>query len=392
MHVLVLPSWYKTADAPLSGIFFFEQAQALRAAGMEVRVAVPRRISLRRMPARGFAWARSRFELDGGLPTYQWEVGSLPQRIAPRLSVQVWLQGCQRLFRQYVAQHGVPDVVHAHSLLLGGVLAARLRREARFKIVVTEHCTDYAEGTLAPWQLDMANEAAAAADARIAVSPQLGTLLEGLLPAWKGWEWIPNMLSLPGAAVDAPPRSSEPFVFLHVALFAHYKGQSELLEAFARAFAGDPLVRLRIGGDGPLRPQLELRARQLGIEHQVEFLGLLDRESVRREMLHADAFVLSSHFETFGVVVIEAMACGLPVVATRCGGPECIITEENGLLVEPRDVESLANAMIRMREEYPSYNRTQIAQDCAQRFGRDTVIPQIERLYRSLAGPAEELV
>ena len=98
------------------------------------------------------------------------------------------------------------------------------------------------------------------------------------------------------------------------------KGQADLLRAFAERFAGDPSVRLGIGGDGPERGRLHELAGSLAIAEQVDWLGALDRDGVRQAMCEADAFVLPSRLETFGVVVIEALACGLPVVATRSGG------------------------------------------------------------------------
>jgi len=81
------------------------------------------------------------------------------------------------------------------------------------------------------------------------------------------------------------------------------------------------------------------------IQKKVNFLGLISNDHVHAEMKSADAFVLSSHYETFGVVLIEALACGKPIIATSCGGPECIVNKKNGLLITPRDIEKLVLAM-----------------------------------------------
>src|SRR5699024_9955006 len=85
--------------------------------------------------------------------------------------------------------------------------------------------------------------------------------------------------------------------------------------------------------------------RVLKIEEQVVFLGPLTREQVKEEVSSADAFVLSSKYETFGVVLIEALALGKPVIATKCGGPESIVTPEVGYLVENNSEEELSKAM-----------------------------------------------
>ena len=79
---------------------------------------------------------------------------------------------------------------------------------------------------------------------------------------------------------------------------------------------------------------LEALVQEKALTEQVTFLGSLTREQVRQEVSEADAFVLSSEYETFGVVVIEALALGKPVIATRCGGPESIVVPSVGYLVE----------------------------------------------------------
>jgi glycosyltransferase involved in cell wall biosynthesis len=137
-----------------------------------------------------------------------------------------------------------------------------------------------------------------------------------------------------------------------VGLFDAVKGTDVLLRAFAQAFAGRGDVVLEIGGGGPLEPSLRALAAELGIAGQTTFLGLLTRAQVREAMWRADAFVLPSHIETFGVVVIEAMATGLPVASTACGGPQdTVVPGETGLLVPPGDPAALAAAMRRLHAE-----------------------------------------
>jgi glycosyltransferase involved in cell wall biosynthesis len=92
-------------------------------------------------------------------------------------------------------------------------------------------------------------------------------------------------------------------------------------------------------------------------------------------------FVLSSIYETFGVVVVEALAAGRPVIATRCGGPECIIGEEDGLLVLPGDVNALADAMIKMRANIRKYKPDGLRARCRARFGENAVIKQLKSVY-----------
>ncbi len=106
-----------------------------------------------------------------------------------------------------------------------------------------------------------------------------------------------------------------------------------------------PQATLAVAGDGPLRAELEQAARELGLGAAVSFLGTVER--IEEVMRGCDVFVLPSDYEGFGLVVAEAMACGLPAVATRSGGPENIIRDGlDGFLVPTGDAGRLAARML----------------------------------------------
>jgi glycosyltransferase involved in cell wall biosynthesis len=162
------------------------------------------------------------------------------------------------------------------------------------------------------------------------------------------------------------------------------KGHSDLLYAFARSFKQKNNVQLIIVGEGPLGQKLKSLSHELGINQQVTFLGKIDHEGMLAEMSACDALVLSSRYETFGVVVIEALACGKPVVATRCGGPEWIVHEGNGLLVPVRDIAALGHAMLAIKNSAHRFDSRQIRQDCIARFGEKTVIRLLSEVYSQI--------
>jgi len=139
-------------------------------------------------------------------------------------------------------------------------------------------------------------------------------------------------------------------VILSVARQYRRKDTRTLLEAFSRVRGRHPAAALRIVGGGPELPALRARAAELGLGAAVTFLGELpDDEAVRREYLAADVFCLPSLQEGFGIVLLEAMAAGLPIVATRAAAiPEVVPDGEAGLLVPPSDPEALAEALDRL--------------------------------------------
>ena len=125
------------------------------------------------------------------------------------------------------------------------------------------------------------------------------------------------------------------------------KGIDVLLRAFALVRDRDPELRLVLAGDGPLRSGLEEIAASLKIADKVDFLGQQGRTQVAN-LLHAcEVFVLPSRSEPFGIVLVEAMACKKPIVATTAGGiPEIIENRRNGILVRPNDDNALAEALV----------------------------------------------
>lgn len=384
MHILIYASWYPSAWNPVLGSFVRDQAVALHAAGVKVGVIALNHVPIRTQTLRRVA-RRGEFAIDDGLPTYR----DYDFRVFMRLVYgDRFLGGACKddLFRRYVADNGMPDIIHAHATLLAGVLAARIKRQYSVPLVITEHNSAYASGLLPKWLDRLTARTLPTADARVAVSSRLGRLMESRYgDSGLNWNWVPNIVDESFLSVaPAPSAERSTFRYLNVGNLVPVKGQADLLRAFAQQFSGHPRVELRIGGGGPLRGELERLAESLGIGRQVIFLGQLDREQVAAEMRGCDAFVLSSHYETFGVVLIEALACGRPVVATECGGPECIVHEDNGMLVPPGDTEKLGAAMGSMVERIADYDPDSIQRDCRSRFGRASVVARLTGIYQDV--------
>jgi glycosyltransferase involved in cell wall biosynthesis len=143
----------------------------------------------------------------------------------------------------------------------------------------------------------------------------------------------------------------------------------------------NPNVELRIGGEGELEKQLKDKVQELNLS-QIIFLGRLSRNQVEYEMLNSHAFVLSSDVETFGVVLIESLALGKPIIATRSGGPEYIVNGKNGFLVEPKNVDDLSNAMLSMIEKYENFNPKSIQDDCFENYGPKVIGKKLIEIYK----------
>jgi glycosyltransferase involved in cell wall biosynthesis len=239
---------------------------------------------------------------------------------------------------------GRPDVIHAHNAHWAGFAAYQVWRHLGIPYVVTEHSGGFLTGEITALSKRFARKVYRHASRVIVVSRALGDSIEPLLDGRASCV-VPNCVDTDFFSLPPTLPSKRSFVFLAVAHLTPNKGIDILLRAFTARFRGDVDASLRIGGDGPIRKELMSLCEQLAMSHRVQFLGALSKEGVRAAMWEADALVLPSFHETFGVVLIEAMSTGLPLIAARSGGPDDIVTSEVGILVEPGNVEELSEAM-----------------------------------------------
>jgi glycosyltransferase involved in cell wall biosynthesis len=210
-------------------------------------------------------------------------------------------------------------------------------------------------------------------------------LNESLVEKRDLFEVIPNIVHDNFFAKPLRTTKNNTFVFINVCLFTFKKRIDLLIQAFAKGFKGNNSVRLHIGGDGEERQALERLVKDLGVIEQVRFVGRLSREQVVDEISAADAYVLSSQHETFGVVLIEALALGKPVIATRCGGPENIVTDRDGLLVPVDDVDALADAMQLLYANRTDYHADSLRQSCRERFSEEVVAQRLLGVYTEVS-------
>ncbi len=412
MHVLIVPSdTYVSKECPIGGIFQQHQARALRGAGHKVGVISIQLLSFELIREILFA-RRQGVELDSdqGIPVIRrhgrYWIPPLPRRFCHsvlrslakglravgfshhivRGEVRLVLRAAMALFQEYVREHGMPDLVHAHNALFAGVLGSRIRTKFGIPYVITEHSSAYARGLISECQIQYIREAFLNADRRLVVSSCLGRLLERFLGNdVRPWTCVPNILDETFAKevlIQKPEQHGKnPFRFLTIGRLFEGKGIRGLLNAFASKFRGENAVQLKVGGEGPLRKQLQRQANRLGIDNQVSFLGELAREQVLLEMQSCHTFVLPSHYETFGVVLIEALSCGKPVISTKCGGPEEIVNPQNGMLVRNKNIPALGEAMEAMRMNIDRYDNAWIQKDCTSRFGQSAVVGKLSDIY-----------
>lgn len=286
------------------------------------------------------------------------------------------------------AEMGRFDVLHAHVAYPGGWVARQLAHEQRLPYVITEHMAPFPLASYTPpggGVPDYVREPLVYAAAIMAVSEPYAERLSATLGVPRP-AVVPNVIDEASFPVSARPLRPGP-VFFTACHMEERKGIRDLLHAAARFLsrlepAARPGVRFRLAGVGPSLEAFRGLARELGIAAHVEWLGFLSRKRVSQELSNADCFVLPSHDESFGIVFVEAMASGRPSIATRCGGPEWIVTPETGFVVPPRDPERLAEALATLHREPGRFEPGAIRAVFERRFHRRVVVEALEAVYR----------
>ena len=370
LRVLVVPKWYPWPEHPVFGIFCREHARALATRHDVVVLA-----SLA-TPNAEFPVFRLTDETEEGLRTLR--VRYRRPRLRP-LALVCQLLGLLAALRRLRREGWRPDVVHAHvfSAALPALLLGRLTRAI---VVVTEHYTGFQRGLVRGADRVIARTAFTRADLVAPVSEDLARHLRALAPRAR-MVVMPNVVDT-GVFSPAPRRGgARPARLLTVGALAEKKGHVHLLDAMAR-MRGSVDARLEVVGDGELRGQLEARAAELGLGDRVRFLGERPKEEVARLMREADLFVLPSLHETFGCVLIEAMASGLPAVAARVGGVPEVLDPAAGTLVAPSDPDALARAIEESLER--PFDGVELAQSAEERYGYEAFAQAWTAVYEAL--------
>lgn len=172
--------------------------------------------------------------------------------------------------------------------------------------------------------------------------------------------------------------------FITTGSLVYRKGFDLLSKAFTLADLPKDKWQMLVIGEGEERATLQQQIDTAGYHDNIILTGKKGKEEIARMLNQSDVFVLPSRNENFSVAVLEALACGLPVVASICGGIRECIGEKNGLLFEVDDVEGLAKCLKHMYEHYQEYDRKAIADNCQARFSSEVIAKQLTEIFEDV--------
>ncbi|MCB0749937.1 MAG: glycosyltransferase, partial [Ignavibacteriae bacterium] len=253
MHILIIPSWYPVSEKDLKVSFIREQAESLLKYDANLNVGVLNSLlddmySFSGMPL----FNRIIKTRENGLNVYRSKCLNWFRRV-PFLGLKIWIYEGMKLAKRYIREHGKPDIIHAHFMFYGGLLAARVSKKYNIPLVITEHNSGYARGFVKQWQLNLGIKAFSQASQCIAVSKNFAAYLDKKykLPN-NSWVYIPNMVSDIFFEYPLGCKNSKKdyFTFTTICHLNSNKGVDVLIKAFAKCFNNKKQIRLVIGGDG----------------------------------------------------------------------------------------------------------------------------------------------
>lgn len=380
MHVLFLPSWYPETDTDFGGSFFREQAEAFIAEGHRVGVLVVRGFPVyeaTKMRARNTGIAKSN---EAGVHVTRADV-LLPVPKLHGINLAALERRWNALFADYVAEHGTPDVLHAHAMFPAGIIASRISKRTGIPFLITEHRPSSMTLLKSPGYHGPAMRAMREAIALIGVARGFADDLNAAYNTDR-WRYLPGLLSPQFEDIPTRTAPTDSFVFGHVSHLDPGKRVDLLIESFGQAFKDDVSVTLRIAGGSVHKAELERRVAELGLTN-VEFVGAVSRENIVEEFSRANVFVLTSEKEAFGTVLWEAMACGLPILSTDTWAGRNAVTPETGIMTPVDDGDKLAESLKRMRSEFDRFDSTRIREICVEHCGQAVFVRQYVEIYES---------
>jgi len=382
MKILTFSTLFPNSEKPGHGIFVETRLRHLVASGrVESRVVAPVPWFPSTNPRFG-SYARMakapRHEVRHGLSVAHPRYPVIPKvgmNVAPMLLAKAVKPAIGRLIDEGFDF----DLIDAHYFYPDGVAAAMLARHFNKPLVISARGSDITLIPQHPLPRKMIMWAANKADGIVTVCNALRDEMITLGVAPERVVSLRNGVDLDlFQPIERNP--AQPFTLVTVGHLVPVKAQELIVGALPLL----PGVRLVVAGDGPNRGMLESLARSLGVSERVEFLGAVPQSALRAHYGAADAMVLASSREGWANVLLESMACGTPVVASRVWGtPEVVAAPEAGVLMAERSPQGVADAINALRANYPDRAATR---RYAERFSWDDTTAGQLALFDAILG------
>ncbi len=372
MTILLLTHSYPDSRIKWRGLFIQDQALAL-SEKHEIIVVYFRVDYTSFAPFSKYSFVKRQ---KGKVTEYEVTTG----KSFPVINQLKYLNDTYRFIRREILSKKKIDIIHSHLSYPAGFLGTIIQNREKIPCVLTEHTwiKKYFRSTIHKLCVLYTLKHCGCI---VAVSRALGEDIKRYCK--RPVHVVPNVIDMNKFSVTDPGRMDNKMNIGILGGMGNYrKGLDILIKAVS--LLKDMDLTVHIGGDGKYLSTFRDMARKLDVDGKCIFYGEIKPENIQDFYSKLDFYVLPSRDETFGVVVVEAMASGLPVIATRCGGPEEIITEETGILIEKENPPELARAIRSLTGNLNSYNRKAIRNYVLEKYSKDRFTESLSEVYQEL--------
>ncbi len=375
MYILLISRGIPSKKDPLWGCFEFDQARALRSIGHKVVVlSVDERVRFYRRKI-GLM-----HKVVDGIDCYNYCL--LPKKISElfgfNFSSKVSFAHYDFLLKKIIKEHGTPDIIYSHYLTTSYV-ATLLKKKWNIPLVAIEHWSEINKDNLNSGVKKIGQLTYNNVDRLISVSLSLQDRIvqhfgvNSLV--------IHNMVGADFFNQKNKFNFEGKIRFVTTGRLVYGKGFDLLPKAFSKLNLPNEKWEMIIIGGGEEYLNLQKQINEVNLQGNIHLLGQKTKTQVVDILKNSNVFILPSRAENFSVAVLEALACGLPVISSICGGIRECIFDFNGLLFPVDDVDALADAIKYMFDNYQSYDRQKIAEDCKNRFSPEVIAHQLTNVF-----------
>lgn len=385
MNILYVPSWFISRKKPSNGIFFYEQAKAI-----------------------------SKF-VDNIFIVYQKEIESNPLNLKNEKNIHFYpfpkLHYKRSFFlydflnyyvKKIIKKYGKIDLIHAQSFFWAGVESAKISMKYNIPLIITEHHSRFLVGKEKLENIKVLQKTIENSSKVVFVSNalkdsfitnilhdqnyQLSKFL--VIPNLVPDDFFKNLNEKSSKIYDDIDRKfkidKSKFIFSTIANLKPSKGFDLVIDSFYEAFSKiknlDKVVLL-IGGEGSYKSSIQSKIEKYNLKNNIILLGQLSRQEVEYILENSDCFVYGSEYETFGVVLAEALAKGVSVITTDCKGPIDFINETNGIIVKERKIDEFSNALLNIYNNKNRFDKEKIKQFAFENLSETAFIERYKKLY-----------
>ncbi len=363
MRIAIVTAWYPSRKNPLYGVFIQNQVRAL-SVHCSVYVLL-------------LKWSLIPYEKeikDGNVTII--EKGDFYFPNVSEHFLNFWASGYVRFFKRINSKYSF-DLVHCHDHY-GAFVGDKIKAQLALPYICTIHNSNIMNDELVEWKKAYLPRILKNADSVISVGKRLAGTLESRYQIGDV-KIIPNYIDTDQFHLKST-RVENDFRFLFVGGLEQHKGVVELVKAFHKANFNN--ASLHIVGSGVLRNEIATYIKEYELDRTIQLYGEVANENLPEIYNRSQVYVSVSEYETFGVTVLEAMSCGLPILYTPSGGPDELVSDFAGLEIKGRTIDEIIIGLREIREKYTTFNKERIRDYVIKNYSSQKIIGALLNEYK----------